>query len=152
MVSFEDLKEMAISWSKEYCQALNDSEEYAEAAAGWGVEFEGAMLFIMGASGEIEDDITAFIDLKDGKCLGIEVLPPGQDPPREAGMTLKAPLTIWKKLAFKEMNPVQALMTGELGLEGDMQLAMKYSQAAMMLADLTEKTDRSIFTKFDVGE
>ncbi|MBD3230912.1 MAG: hypothetical protein GF329_22225 [Candidatus Lokiarchaeota archaeon] len=152
MVSFEDIKEMAISWSKEYCQALNDSDEYKEAAKGWGVDFEGAMLFIMGASGELEDNITAFIDLKDGECLGITVLAPGEDPPRKPGMELKAPLSIWKKLAFKDLNPVQALMTGELQLEGDMQLAMKYSQAAMMLADLTEKTNRSIFTKYDVGD
>lgn len=152
MVKFNEIKDMAVEWSKEYCKALNDSAEYKEAAAGWGVEFEGAMLFVMGASGELEDDITAFIDLKDGECLGISVLEPGEDPPREPGMELKAPLSTWKKLAFKDLNPVQALMTGELQLEGDMQLAMKYSQAAMMLADLTDKTDRSIFTKYDVGD
>lgn len=152
MVKFEDLKEMGEKWAKEYCDALNSSEEYEEAASGWGVDFEGAMMMIMGPSGEIEEEIASFMDLKDGKCLGITLLEPGQDPPREPGMTLRAPMLIWKKLAFKDMNPVTALMNGELKLEGDMNLAMKYSQAAMLLADLTEKTDRSLFTEFDLGE
>jgi putative sterol carrier protein len=152
MVEFEDLKDTAVAWAAEYCQALNNTPEYEEAAKGWGVDFEGAMLFVMGASGEIGFDIVAFLDLQDGKCLGIKVLEPGEDPPRAPGLTLKAPLLLWKKLAFKEINPIQALMQGQLQLEGDMSLAMRYSQAAMMLADITEKTDRSLFTSYDLGE
>ncbi len=152
MVSFEDIKEIGQKWTKEYCKVLNESPEYEEAAKGWGIDFEGSMLFIMLPSGEINFEIVSFLDLKDGKCLGIKLLEPGEDPPQEPGMILKAPMLIWKKLAFKEMNPVQALMSGDLQLEGDMSLAMKYSQAAMMLADLTEKTDRSLFTKFDLGD
>ncbi|MHA1268353.1 MAG: SCP2 sterol-binding domain-containing protein [Candidatus Helarchaeota archaeon] len=152
MVSFQEMKEIGEKWAKEYCEALNNSPEYEEAAKGWGIEFEGAMLFIMTKSGEIDFDIVSFLDLKDGKCLGIKLLNPGEEPPRKPGMVLKAPMLIWKKLAFKELNPVQALMAGELKLEGDMSLAMKYSQAAMMLADLTEKTDRTLFTKYNLED
>jgi len=152
LVTFEEFKKIGEKWAKEYCNVLNNSKEYEEAAKGWGIDFEGAMLFIMSASGEIDFDVVCFLDLKDGKCLGIKILVPGEEPLRKPGMKLKAPLSIWKKLAFKELNPIQALMTGELQLEGDMSLAMRYSQAAMMLADLTEKTDRSIFTKFNLGD
>ncbi|WXG41879.1 MAG: SCP2 sterol-binding domain-containing protein [Candidatus Freyarchaeum deiterrae] len=152
MVTFDEIKKMGKKWAAEYCKALNNTPEYEEAAKGWGVDFEGAMLFIMTPSGEITFDVVSFLDLKDGKCLGIKLLEPGEAPPRTPGLTLKAPMLTWKKLAFKEQNPVQALMTGELQLEGDMDLAMKYSQAAMLLADVTEKTDRSLFTSFDLGE
>ncbi|MHA1325404.1 MAG: SCP2 sterol-binding domain-containing protein [Candidatus Helarchaeota archaeon] len=152
MVSFEDLKEIGKKWAEEYCKALNETPEYEEAAKGWGVDFEGAMLFIMEPSGEVTFEVRSFLDLKDGKCLGIKLLEPGEAPPRPPGMTLRASMLLWKKLAFKEMNPIQALMSGELKLEGDMGLAMRYSQAAMLLADVTEKTDRSLFTKFDLGE
>ena len=152
MVKFDEIKEIGEKWAKEYCQALNDSPEYEEAAQGWGVDFEGAMLMVMEPSGELEDSIISFLDLKDGKCLGISLVELGDDPPRKPGMILKAPMLIWKKLAFKEINPIQALMTGSLKLEGNMDLAMQYSQAAMMLADITEKTDRIIFTQYDLGE
>ncbi|MHA1232138.1 MAG: SCP2 sterol-binding domain-containing protein [Candidatus Helarchaeota archaeon] len=152
MVSFEELKVLGEKWAKEYCEVLNNSPEYNEAASGWGIDFEGAMLVVMTASGEIDFDIRCFLDLKDGKCLGIKILDPDEDPPRETGMTLRAPLYIWRKMAFKEINPIQALMSGDLELEGDMSLVMKYSKAAMMLADLTEKTDRTLFTQFDLGD
>ena len=152
MVVFDDIREMGEAWAEEYCQALNKTPEYAEAAKGWGVDFEGAMMFVMEPSGDINFDIRAFLDLKDGKCLGIKLLEPGEEPPRPAGMTLRASMLLWKKLAFKELNPIQALMSGDLKLEGEMSLAMRYSQAAMLLADVTEKTDRSLFTKFDLGE
>ncbi|MHA1895078.1 MAG: SCP2 sterol-binding domain-containing protein [Candidatus Helarchaeota archaeon] len=152
MVTFDEIKEMGQKWAVEYCKALNASKEYAEAGKGWGTDFEGAMLFIWLPSGEIDFEIRTFLDLKDGKCHGIKLLAPGEDPPRPPGTILKAPLNIWKKLAFKELNPVQSLMSGELQLEGDMNAAMKYSRAAMLLADITENTDRTLFTKFDVGE
>lgn len=152
LITFKDIEELGIAWAEEYCKALNSTPEYEEAAKGWGVDFEGAMMFIMGPAGEITFEIRAFLDLKDGKCLGIKLLQPNEEPPRAPGMTLNASMLLWKKLAFKELNPIQALMSGELKLEGEMGLAMRYSQAAMLLADVTEKTDRSLFTKFDLGE
>ncbi|MHA1491660.1 MAG: SCP2 sterol-binding domain-containing protein [Promethearchaeota archaeon] len=152
MVKYEDLKEIGNAWALEYCEALNKSVEYEEAAKGWGVATEGGMLFVMEACGEIEDDIVSFLDLKDGKCLGIKILAPREDPPRPPGMTLKAPFLIWKKLSFKEIDPIQSLMQGKLKLEGDMNLAMRYSRAAMELANVVEKTDTTFFTKYDLGE
>jgi len=152
MVTFDEIKDMGNAWAKEFCKALNASEEYAKAGKGWGIDFEGGMLFVWSPSGEIDFEIRTFLDLKDGKCLGIKLLEPGEEPPRTPGLSLKAPLNIWKKLAFKDLNPVQSMMSGDLQLEGDMNVAMKYSQAAMLLADITEKTDRTLFTKFDVGD
>lgn len=152
MVKYEDLKDIGEAWAKEYCQALNDSSEYEEAAKGWGVDFDGAMLMSMTKSGEIEDDIAAFMDLKDGKCLGITIIPPGNKPPREPTMTLTAKFLIWRKLAFKEIDPIQSLMQGVLKLEGDMSLALRYAKAALELANVVEKTDATLFTKFDLGE
>lgn len=151
MVKFEELEEIGGVWAKEYCEALNNSPAYKEAARGWGVDFEGGMLFMMQACGEIEDDVISFLDLKDGDCLGITIIPPGDTPPKDPIMTLKASFLVWKKLAFKEIDPIQSLMQGKLQLEGDMSLAMKYSRAAMELANAVEKTDTSFFTKYDLG-
>ena len=152
MVKFEDLVELGKDWAAEYCKALNESASYEDAAKGWGVDFDGGMLFIMGKSGEIEDDIASFLDLKDGKCLGITIIPPGDNPPRPPTLTLRGSFLLCRKLAFKELDPIQCLMQGKLQLEGDMSLAMKYARAAMELANVVENTDTTLFTKYDLGE
>jgi len=152
MVNYEDLEEIAKKWAQEYCEALNNSQAYDEAAKGWGIDFEGSMLFVMEKSGEIEDNVSAFLDLKDGKCLSIKILKPDENPPREPIMTLKGSFLLWKKLAFREIDPIQSLMSGKLKLEGDMSLAMRYSRAAMELANATKDTDTTFLTKYDLGE
>jgi putative sterol carrier protein len=152
MVKFDELKEVGKKWAAEYCEALNNTPSYQEAAKGWGVDFEGGMVFIMEACGEIEDNVVSFLDLKDGECLGIQLLAPGEELPREPIMTLSAPFSTWRKLAFKEIDPIQCLMQGKLKLDGDMSLAMRYARAAMELANAVEKTDTSFFTQYDLGE
>jgi len=154
MVKFDELKELGEKWAAEFCEALNNSPEYKSAAAGWGVDFDGGMLFVMEKSGEIEDNILAFLDLKDGDCLGITILPPGEDPPKEPIMTLRASMLIWKRLASKELDPIQSLMQGLLNLEGDMSLALRYAKAAMELANAVEQAPSSdeLFNKYDLGE
>jgi putative sterol carrier protein len=152
MVKWEEVKEEAEDWAKEYCQALNNSPEYEKAAKGWGIDFDGSILLKMTKSGEMEFDAGAFADLKDGKCLGITVIGPDDDLPRPPGLILEGPMLLWKQIAFKERDVIKSLMHGDLIVEGDMGMVMKYAQAAMMLADITEKTDRTWFTKLDLGE
>jgi len=151
MVKFADLEEMAKAWADEFGNALNASETYASVAAGWGVDFDGSMLFIFEASGEIEEDIGAFLDLQDGKCLGITVLPPGEDPPRPPTLTIRAPMYNWKKVIFKELDVVGAIMQGKLALTGDMTLVMRYTRAAVELVNVAEQTNTAMFTQFDLG-
>jgi len=150
MVKWEEVKDIVEAWAKEFCEALNNSPEYEAAAKGWGIDFDGAILMRMTHSGEMEFDAGAFVDLKDGKCLGINVIGPEDEPPRPPGLVLEGPMLLWKKLAFKELEPIQTIMKGELKVEGDMALVMRYAQAAMMLADITEKTDRTWFTKWNL--
>nr|MDO8112224.1 SCP2 sterol-binding domain-containing protein [Candidatus Sigynarchaeota archaeon] len=151
-IGYKDLKEIGERWVVEYAKALNNSSTYEESAKGWGIDFEGAMLFVLEKSGEIADDLTVFLDLKDGKCLGIKLLAPGEKPPRPAGFTLSASFLIWKKLAFKELNPIQSIMQGKLLVQGDMTRVMRYARAAMELANAVEHTDATLFTKYDLGE
>ena len=152
MVKYEDIIDLGKAWATEYCQALNNSPEYEDSAKGWGIDFEGGMLMVMTKSGEIEDDISSFLDLKDGKCLGITILAPGEEPPREPILKLIGSFLVWKQLTLKELDPIQSLMQGLLKLEGDMNLALKYAKAAMGLANVVEKTDTSFFTNYDLGE
>ncbi|MHA1147135.1 MAG: SCP2 sterol-binding domain-containing protein [Promethearchaeota archaeon] len=147
MVKFAELKEEGINWANSFCKALNESKAYEEAGKGW----KGALLLNMKACGEVEDDVKAFVDVEDGKCRGITVLGPGEDPPAEPVMTITGTMFVWRQLAFQERDPIQALMTGVLELDGDMSLAMRYSRAALELAKTAENTDTTLLTKYDLG-
>ncbi|TXT60324.1 MAG: hypothetical protein BAJALOKI1v1_1280002 [Promethearchaeota archaeon] len=148
MVSFLELKPEANKFAENYKEALNNNTEYATAAKDWGVEQEGAMVLIFEASGEIEDDIKIYLDLKAGKCLDIKILKIDEEPPKEPILTVRAPMPTWKKIAFQELEVIKGLMQNLLKLEGDMGLAMRYAKAAAELANTLEKTDRTLLTKY----
>lgn len=147
MVKFDELKEEGKKFASSFCKALNESKDYAEAGNGW----KGALLMVMKACGEIEDDLKAFVDVEDGKCRGITLLGPNQEPPEEPVMSIIGTMYVWRELAFQERDPIQALMTGVLELDGDMSLAMRFSRAALELARAAENTDRTLLSKFDLG-
>ncbi|MHA1130800.1 MAG: SCP2 sterol-binding domain-containing protein [Candidatus Helarchaeota archaeon] len=147
MVKFADLKEDADRFAAGFCKALNENPNYEAAGKGW----KGALLLVMKACGEIEDDIVAFLDVEEGKCKRIIILGPGEEPPFEPVMTITGSMYLWRELAFKEKDPIQSLMSGALVLEGDTALAMRYARATMELANSAEKADRTILTKYDLG-
>lgn len=147
MVKFEELKEDGKKFASSFCQALNENKDYEEAGKGW----KGALLMEMKACGEVEDDVRAFVDVEDGKCREIKLLGPGEDLPEEPVMKITGKMYLWRELAFQRKDPIQCLMTGLLELDGDMALAMKYSRAALELANTAENTDRTLLTKFDLG-
>jgi putative sterol carrier protein len=148
MVKFKELKEEGEKFASSFCQALNENKDYEEAGKGW----KGALLMEMKACGEIEDDIRAYVDVEDGKCRGIELLGPGDDPQEEPVMTITGTMYLWRELAFQRKDPIQCLMTGLLEIDGDMALAMRYSRAALELANSAKNTDRTLLTKFDLGD
>ncbi|MFW9938409.1 MAG: SCP2 sterol-binding domain-containing protein [Candidatus Thorarchaeota archaeon] len=150
MVRFEDLKYLSGDFTEQYCKAINDNSEYAKAAKGWGVDFEGSILYLMEASGEIEDDISIYMDLKNGKCLGIKLLAPNERPPRNPGLIIKGSLLIWNEIATRQITAMNAIMSGKLKLEGKINLIMRYSQAAKILAKIAGKQSffKILFNQF----
>ncbi|MFW9773784.1 MAG: SCP2 sterol-binding domain-containing protein [Candidatus Heimdallarchaeota archaeon] len=153
MVKYKDILKISENFEEEFCSAINNSQDYNRAAKGWGVEFEGALLWMMGASGEIIDSLRIFLDLKDGKCLGINILAPNEDIPRDAILILSAPLNIWKEMGTKRINPNQFIMSGRVKIEGNIALMMRYSKAALELGKLAGKQIffRKLFTEYDLG-
>jgi putative sterol carrier protein len=151
-VSFEEIKPIAEAWIAEYPGALNANTKYARAAKTWGSTFDGSLLLVMEKCGEVDADLRFFLDLKEGKCLGAKLIPPGEDPPRTPGMTLLCPLWMWKQVAFKELEPIAAILQNKMKLIGDMKVAMRYASAALELANTVEKTDRTLFTKYNLGK
>ena len=59
---------------------------------------------------------------------------------------LSGPVTVWKKVMTKQLDPMQAMMTGQLKLTGNMAMVMKNVRAAKELVDSCTR----IPTKFPV--
>lgn len=141
-------------WMNEYGKLINESDEYAEAGEGWGVDYNGDFVFIVEdfpiddisiedlpeniqeqVDEYVSDNIVYFyLGLKDGECTGTEVLesPDG----KEHGFELSGSYENWKKLVKGELDVVEGMMGGDFELEGDMSKQMKYTKAANILGDL----------------
>lgn len=127
-------------WIKAMMQDLNSSQSYKEAAKNW----EGDFYFIIGPGGTLKDTVILYMDLWHGECRNAFMLEKqdGMNP----AFLLSGPVTVWKKVMTKQLDPMQAMMTGQLKLTGNMAMVMKNVRAAKELVDSCTR----IPTKFPV--
>ena len=115
-------------WVKALMEDLNASQAYLEAAKNW----EGDFYFIIEPAGSMLQPVTLYMDLHHGKCLeAFEVNGQVKDPV----FRLKGPVANWKKVMTKKVDPIQALMTGQLKLTGNMAMVMRNVRAAKELVE-----------------
>lgn len=185
-------------WLDVYKQRLNESEELDEAGAGWGVDFNGDMYFVIEdlplsetALGDLPDEalgglpeqlqeqlsdipldaaneligddirqhmpdrsrdllrqvdedivegtIYAFIGLKDGGCTEVDVV--GDPDERDVGFILRGNHEMWRDLVDGEVEPIPAVMSGDLEVGGDMQKILQYSDATTLLGEIAADTE-----------
>jgi putative sterol carrier protein len=116
-------------WVKALMEDLNASQAYADAAKNW----EGDFFFIIEPAGAMTAPVTLYMDLYHGKCRdAFEVI---EADPREPVFRLKGPVATWKKVMTKKLDPMQALMTGQLKLTGNMAMVMRNVRAAKELVE-----------------
>jgi putative sterol carrier protein len=98
---------------------LNTDEKYAQIARNW----EGDMIFLIEPGGALAETTRWYIDLWHGKCRGIRVM--GGDDETKATFTLKAPYDNYVRLLKGEVEPMQALLTRKIGVQGNMAILMR---------------------------
>ena len=119
--------------SDEWIQAMKDevnsSQVYADVAKNW----EGDFFFIVEPGGDWTETSTLYMDLWHGKCREAYLLP---DPDRHnPAYRLSGSVSAWKRVMTKKLDPMQAMMTGELKLKGNMGMVMKNVRAAKELVE-----------------
>jgi len=116
-------------WCDLYKEEINNNKAYEEAAKTW----EGDFYFIAEPGGPLKEAIYIYIDLYHGKCRKIEI---AADPNKyKPEFTLSAPYAIWKRIAIKQLNSTQALITKQLKLSGNLAKIMRYTKAANELTN-----------------
>jgi len=116
-------------WIKAMKEDLNASRSYEESARNW----EGDFFFIVEPGGELHETITLYMDLWHGKCRGAYQLNGQQQAP--PAFVISAPAANWKKVMTKQLDPIQAMMTGQLKLRGNMAIIMRNVRAAKELVE-----------------
>ena len=106
------------AWVQALAAALNSDARYAEIAKGW----EGDMIVVVLADGEGSGQETAaavYLDLWHGECREARMLDPGEELPK-AAFILRATLSNIKRIFKGELDPIQAMLTRRLRVEGNM--------------------------------
>lgn len=123
------------AWIKTMMEDLNASAAYLEAAKNW----EGDFFFIVDPGGTLETTRILYMDLWHGKCRNAyEVIDPDSVKPV---FRLSGPVATWKKVMTKKLDPMQAMMTGQLKLQGNMSTVMRNVRAAKELVESCTRID-----------
>lgn len=122
-------------WIKALMVQVNESKSYREAAKNW----EGDFYFVINAGPGVPQDVFLYMDLWHGACRdAFEAAAPDDKSPE---FVIRAPVASWRKVIEKKVDPIRALMTRQLKLQGTMTKIMKYPKAATELVNCCTLVD-----------
>lgn len=114
-------------WAEAFKDAINNSAAYREAAADW----EGDFYF----TADMKDGTTAtvYLDLWHGECRdAYTVADPSSKTPE---FEVSGKVSSYKKVIEKKVDPIQALITRQLKLKGNMAKILRSVKATQELVN-----------------
>jgi putative sterol carrier protein len=120
-------------WIKAMKDEVNRSEAYRKAAAKW----EGDFYFISEPGPGVPETVVLYIDLWHGEARSAhEVADESEMSPE---FTIRAPVSTWRRVIEKKLDPIQGMITGQLKLKGTMSKIMRFPRAAAELVNCATK-------------
>jgi len=107
-------------WLKGLEEKLNSDVRYGDIAKKW----EGDLFFFIEPEGNLEEQLTFYLDLWHGKCRKVEYKPRPESHPNPV-FTLTATYTNITALLTGQLNPMTAMMTSKLKVRGSMGYMMR---------------------------
>ena len=107
-------------WLKELETKLNADKRYREIAKNW----EGDLLFQIEPEGNLKERITLYLDLRHGKCRKVDFNPQASSHLKPA-YTLTASYNNLTDILTGKINPMTAMMTKKLTVQGNMSYLMR---------------------------
>ena len=120
-----------LEWANAFMEAVNASKAYEEAAKTW----EGDFYFIIEPGGAVKEAGYQYIDLWHGKCRKVDVVTTATKDKYKPEFVLSASVSTWRKVAEKKVDPIQAIVTRQLKLQGNMGKVMRAVKAAQELVN-----------------
>ncbi len=120
-------------WIKELAVQVNKSESYRKAAAKW----EGDFYFIVEPGPGVSEPMWLYVDLWHGEARSAyEVADESAESPE---FVIRAPVSTWRRVIEKKLDPIQGMITGQLKLTGTMSKIMRFPKAAAELVNCATK-------------
>ena len=116
-------------WIKALSDQLNTSESYEKSAKDW----EGDFVFVIEPDDAYDTTSYLFLGLFHGKSPDATML--ASEDERQTEFVIHAPFGTWRQVVEGKLDPIQAMMTRKLKLEGNMMKIMRYPKAAKEIVD-----------------
>ena len=116
-------------WLEALVKELNSNQVYRDVAKNW----EGDFYFIIEPDGSLEDTVIAYMDLWHGECRSANIVTDESEKSPE--FRIRAPLSKWRRVLEKQINPIQGMLTGQLKVRGNMMKIVKTPRAALELVN-----------------
>ena len=109
----------SLEWLNELDVKLNTDTRYADIAKNW----EGDMIILIEPEGNLKEKQIYYIDLWHGKCRGVADLKDVTE--KKAAFVLKATYENIKRIMTGKLDPMQAMLTRKLLVQGNMAVMMR---------------------------
>jgi putative sterol carrier protein len=106
-------------WLLGFKDYLNSNEKYARIARKW----EGDLVFDIKADGALEEDLVIYLDLWHGECRDAYIVTTEEY--KDAAFILTAPYSNFVRVLKGDLDPMQAMMTRKLAIQGSMAYMMR---------------------------
>jgi putative sterol carrier protein len=101
-------------------EKLNNDPRYNQIARNW----EGDLIFDIQPAGNLEHALIMYLDLWHGKCRMVDYAPePGKH--SKATFILRSPYTNFTSILLGKLDPMTAMMTSKLKVEGNLGYMMR---------------------------
>ncbi len=101
-------------------EKLNSDEKYAQIAKNW----EGDLLFVIEPEGNLEEQLTFYLDLWHGACRSVDYNPDPEKYPKPV-FTLRATYNNITAVLTGKLDPMTAMMTNKLKVRGSLGYMMR---------------------------
>ena len=109
----------SLEWLNELDAKLNTDTRYAEIAKKW----EGDMIIVVEPEGNLKEKKIYYLDLWHGKCRGVAELKDVSE--KKAAFVLTATYENIKRIMTSKLDPMQAMLTRKLSVQGSMAVMMR---------------------------
>ena len=122
-------------WGTAFKTEINSSAPYKQAAATW----EGTVGLVILAEPDknVPEDAGVYLDLWHGEAREVKVTT--AEEAQSADYVITGSYSRWKRVAQKDLDPIKAIMTGQLKLKGNFPTLVRYTKASQELVNCTTR-------------
>jgi putative sterol carrier protein len=120
-------------WIKALMVEVNQSAAYRKSAKKW----EGDFYFFCEPGPGLAESVLLYIDLWHGEARSAGAV--DNESEKSPEFVIRAPISTWRRVIEKKLDPIQGMITGQLKLKGTMSKIMRYPKAAAELVNCATK-------------